>query len=200
MKVIENYSFVWISGNVTRLAKTREIEMNKDVFIFGKSENKIISMQVFKVKGDFFQDKNGRKYYLGTKASEMKAFEEAIREKVPVITCFEIGYAYQKGCIGRHIPCILGKVDENKANKKIFVVEQDFKKNIITDIYGKKYFIDWTSMKKEQKCVLVKETQQMPQKMKDNVKSFCEKTIKFDMIKLNDYLPILGVAGPFLIE
>lgn len=200
MKVIENYSFVRVSGNVVRLARQKEIEIGKEIFICGKSESKMIFMQAFKVKGDFFQDQNGKRYYLGTKSSEMKLFERAIKEKISVITSFEIGYAYQKECIGKHIPCILGKVDDNKSREKIFVVEQEFEKNIVKDINGKKYFIDWTSMKNEQIRVLMKETQQMPQKMKTSVKSFCEKTIKFDMIKLNDYLPILGVAGPFLIE
>jgi len=40
----------------------------------------------------------------------------------------------------------------------------------------------------------------MPLKLKANVAVFGRKAIKIDMIKLNDYLLILGIAGPFLIE
>ena len=139
-------------------------------------------------------------YYLGKKSKEMKEFEQMVRENVPVVTNFKIGYAYRPERIGKHIPCIIGKVTGEIEEKIIFVESQNFGTNTITDINGKKYFVDWLSMNQYQHRNLTTELSNMPIKLKKFFGVFCEKGLKIDMISLNDSLPILGVAGAFKIR
>lgn len=204
MRKIDNYLFARTNGMEIRLI---EMELSKNAtrtLIIGKGseekDGKEKSILVKQIERTYIKDANGKIYYLGTKSTDMKAFEMAIKKNISIITQFSIGYAYRKGQIGKHIPCILGKIDNGKKKQKIFVEVQDFEGNIITDIEGKKYFVDWLSMAKIQERKLIEETWQMPLNLKKNVAVFGGMAIKIDMIKLNDYLPILGIAGPFLIE
>lgn len=97
----------------------------------------------------------------------MKGFERMIRENIPVITSFRIGYAYVPEAIGKHIPCIIGKVEHEEDEQIIYVEEQNFEENTITDINGRKYFIDWLSMDPRQYQNLVAElNNKFPKKLK----------------------------------
>ena len=130
----------------------------------------------------------------------MQEFESAVRERIPVITNFKIGYAYYKERIGKHMPCIIGKIEHESESKIIFVESQNFNGNTIIDIEGKTYFIDWLSMVPYQYHNLITELQNFPIKLKKYFGIFCEKGLKFDMIALKDSIPILGVAGAIEIK
>ena len=168
-------------------------------FATPKQISEILCLETSTISGVL--DRMQKKGLIGKKSKEMKGFERMIRENIPVITSFRIGYAYRPEAIGKHIPCIIGKVEHEEDEQIIYVEEQNFEENTITDINGRKYFIDWLSMDPRQYQNLVAElNNKFPKKLKKYFMSFCGKGLKFDMIALNDSLPILGVAGAFKIK
>ena len=194
MATIDNYSFICVENERMRFARPNDMNDPKRKIIIvgtlcGSQNDK--TLQIIEVE----------RYYIGKKSKEMKGFERMIRENIPVITSFRIGYAYRPEAIGKHIPCIIGKVEHEEDEQIIYVEEQNFEENTITDINGRKYFIDWLSMDPRQYQNLVAElNNKFPKKLKKYFMSFCGKGLKFDMIALNDSLPILGVAGAFKIK
>ncbi len=208
MVTIDNYSFVCIENTKMRLAKPNEMnDSRRKIVIVGTCDNgkeksvKVIEVQHYEktyIIGNY--NSYNSTYFLGKKSREMKKFENMVREGISIITNFMIGYAYKIGAIGKHIPCIIGKVDYGQEEKVIFIESQEFRDNIITDINGKKYFIDWLSMSSWQYRKMIEELQGFPTNLKKNFGTFGEKGLKMDMIALNNYLPILGVAGAFEIK
>lgn len=209
MVTIDNYSFILVENNRMRLAKPNEMnDPRRKIIIVGtlhiaqeNKKNQVLEVQSYEktyIIGSY--NSYNSTYYLGKKSKEMKEFEQMVRENVPVVTNFKIGYAYRPERIGKHIPCIIGKVTGEIEEKIIFVESQNFETNTITDINGKKYFVDWLSMNQYQHRNLTTELSNMPIKLKKFFGVFCEKGLKIDMISLNDSLPILGVAGAFKIR
>lgn len=209
MITIDNYSFIRIVNNKMKLAKANEMnDPKRKIIIVGKmsgnqTEKIIQDIEVKRYEKTYiigtYKSYNST-YYLGKKSIEMREFEKAVREHIPVITNFKIGYAYRPERIGIHIPCIIGKIENEKEEQIIFVESQNFENNIIMDINGKKYFVDWLSMHPYQYYNLITELQNFPMKLKKYFEVFCEKGLKFDMIALKDSLPILGVAGAIRIK
>lgn len=209
MVTIDNYSFILVENNRMRLAKPNEMnDPRRKIIIVGtlriaqeNKKNQVLEVQSYEktyIIGSY--NSYNSTYYLGNKSKEMKEFEQMVRENVPVVTNFRIGYAYRPEKIGKHIPCIIGKVTGEIEEKIIFVESQNFETNTITDINGKKYFVDWLSMNQYQHRNLTTELRNMPIKLKKFFGVFGEKGLKIDMISLNDSLPILGVAGAFKIR
>ena len=209
MVTIDNYSFILVGNNRMRLAKPNEMnDLRRKIIIVGtlridqeNKKNQVLEVQSYEktyIIGSY--NSYNSTYYLGKKSKEMKEFEQMVRENVPVVTNFKIGYAYRPERIGKHIPCIIGKVTGEIEEKIIFVESQNFETNTITDIKGKKYFVDWLSMNQYQHRNLTTELHNMPIKLKKFFGVFCEKGLKIDMISLKDSLPILGVAGAFKIR
>ena len=127
--------------------------------------------------------------------------EKAVRWTLSAVPQNIPKFGSRAEAIGKHIPCIIGKVEHEEDEQIIYVEEQNFEENTITDINGRKYFIDWLSMDPRQYQNLVAElNNKFPKKLKKYFMSFCGKGLKFDMIALNDSLPILGVAGAFKIK
>lgn len=209
MVTIDNYSFICIENDLMRLAKEREINDSKRKIVaigkIGSSKQEpktyIIDVQRYEKTYIIGSYKSyNTTYYLGRKSKEMRLFEKIMRENVPVITNFSIGYAYYSGKIGKHIPCIVGHVEHEKQEKIIFVESQNFEENTIVDVNGQKYFLDWFSMLPWQYQKMRKESLGFPMSLKKNFGVFCEKGLKLDMFAMNNYLPILGTAGAFKIK
>lgn len=210
MITIDNYSFICTSKNGIRLAKPNEMnDPKRKIAIIGtfynnkKGDKTIQTVEVKRYEKTYIVGCLNSKIqtcYLGKKSKEMQEFESAVRERIPVITNFKIGYAYYKERIGKHIPCIIGKIEHESESKIIFVESQNFNGNTIIDIEGKTYFIDWLSMVPYQYHNLITELQNFPIKLKKYFGIFCEKGLKFDMIALKDSIPILGVAGAIEIK
>ena len=210
MVTIDNYSFICVENGKMRLAKPNEMnDPKRKIVIVGtvcwnqkEKTTKVIEVQKYEktyIVGKY--NSYNSVYYLGKKSKEMKGFEKKVRENVPVITEFKIGYAYRPEKIGKHIPCIIGKSGHDKKEQIFLVESQDFKANTITDINGCEYFVDWLSMLPRQKQNLITElNNKFPKKLKKYFVVFCEKGLKIDMIALNDSLPILGIAGAFKIK
>ena len=209
MITIDNYSFICLENGWMRLAKEKGINDSQweNVVIgkinVGKKEPKtyIIDIQRYEktyIIGSY--NSYNTTYYLGTKSREMKGFEKMIRENIPVITDFAIGYAYYSEKIGKHIPCILGRVEREKKEKIILVERQNFDENTIVDVNGQKYFVDWISMLPWQYQKIITEKNSFPMSLKKYFGVFCEKGLKIDLFALNNYLPILGTAGSFEIK
>lgn len=210
MITVDNYSFICTSKNGIRLAKPNEMnDPKRKIAIIGtfyntKKDNKTIqTVEVKRYEKTYIVgcwNSQIQTYYFGKKSKEMQEFESAVRERIPVITNFKIGYAYYKERIGKHMPCIIGKIEHESESKIIFVESQDFNGNTIIDIEGKTYFIDWLSMVPYQHKKLITELYSFPVKLKKNFGNFCEKGIKINMIALNDSLPILGTIGAIEID
>ncbi len=210
MATIDNYSFICVENERMRFARPNDMNDPKRKIIIvgtlcGSQNDKTLQIiEVERYEKTYIVGKYrsfNSIYYIGKKSKEMKGFERMIRENIPVITSFRIGYAYKPEAIGKHIPCIIGKVEHEKDEQIIYVEKQNFEENTITDINGRKYFIDWLSMDPRQYQNLVAElNNKFPKKLKKYFMSFCGKGLKFDMIALNDSLPILGVAGAFKIK
>ena len=77
-----------------------------------------------------------------------------------------------------------GFVRDKIEEKIIFVESQNFETNTITDINGKKYFVDWLSMKQYQHRNLTIEFRNMPIKFKKFFGVFCEKGLKIEFMEV----------------
>lgn len=206
MVTIDNYCFICIGKNRKKLAKPNEInDPRRKIIVMGtiigdQKDKEIQTIEVHKYEKTYIIGSDNTTYYLGKKSKDMRLFEKSVRENIPVITNFKIGYAYNPKNNWRHIPCIIGKVENSREEKIIFVESQSFEENTVTDTNGQKYFIDWLSMLPYQYQKLTKELPDIPMKLKKYFGVFGEKNLKIDMVSLNDSLPILGIAGAFEIE
>ena len=210
MITIDNYSFICLGGNkVMRLARPNEMnDSRRRIVVVGKiagdkpnAKVNIIEVQRYEktyIIGSY--NSYNTTYYLGTKSKEMMVFEKMVRENIPVITNFSIGYVYYSGKIGKHIPYILGQVGHEKKEKIILVESQNFEENTIIDVNGQKYFVDWLGMLSKQYQKLITEMNCFPMSLKKYFGVFCEKGLKIDLFALNNYLPILGIARTFKIK
>ena len=185
MATIDNYSFICVENERMRFARPNDMNDPKRKIIIvgtlcGSQNDKTLQIiEVERYEKTYIIGKYrsfNSIYYIGKKSKEMKGFERMIRENIPVITSFRIGYAYRPEAIGKHIPCIIGKVEHEEDEQIIYVEEQNFEENTITDINGRKYFIDWLSMDPRQYQNLVAElNNKFPKKLKKYFMSFVVK-------------------------
>lgn len=206
MLTIDRYSFICIDESCLRLARPNELnDQKKKIIVAGRmyrdnQANGIHTIDVKKYEKTYIQGKDNLIYYLGRKSIDMLKYEKAMNENIPIITKFQIGYCYSKEDIGKHLPCIVGRVGLEKEERKVFIEKQNFEESIVTDLDGIDYFIDWFGMRSEQYKKLLTERKNFPAKMQKSFGIFGERSLKVNMIELNDYIPILGTAGAHVIK
>ena len=188
MVTINDYSFICVENGKLRLAKPNEMnDPKRKIVIVGticwnqtEKATQIIEVQKYEKTYIVGRYKSYNSvYYLGKKSMEMKGFEKMVRENIPVITEFKIGYAYRPENIGKHIPCIVGKIGHEKEKQIILIESQDFEANTIKDINGCEYFVDWLSMLPNQRKNLITElNNKFPKKLKKYLVFSVKKDLK----------------------
>ena len=130
MVTIDNYSFILVENNRMRLAKPNEMnDPRRKIIIVGtlriaqeNKKNQVLEVQSYEktyIIGSY--NSYNSTYYLGKKSKEMKEFEQMVRENVPVVTNFKIGYAYRPERIGKHIPYQFSSLF-HKKRQRIFLI------------------------------------------------------------------------------